>query len=126
MLKWAGVALYQLVRKVFGQIASKEFVSCSTNESYLQVLYFSLDFQYGQDKELNFGPAGDVYYKPCFMYGNTGSQVQMEQIHLMVFTVLEDLDIQLTNSASQLLLQYLLLLGQMYIMMQIYLLQCCW
>ena len=29
--QWAGVAL-PLVRKVFGQIAAKEFVSCSTNE----------------------------------------------------------------------------------------------
>ena len=30
--QWAGVAL-PLVRKVFGQIAAKEFVSVSTNES---------------------------------------------------------------------------------------------
>jgi hypothetical protein len=34
-------------------------------------LVFFLDFQYGQDKELNFGPAGDIYSSPASMYGNT-------------------------------------------------------
>jgi len=34
-------------------------------------LVFFLDFQYGQDKEINFGPAGDVYSSPASMYGNT-------------------------------------------------------
>ena len=67
--QWAGVAL-PLVRKVFGQIASKEFVSVQPM-NLPSGLVFYLDFQYGQDKELNFGPAGDVYSSPASMYGNT-------------------------------------------------------
>ena len=67
--QWAGVAL-PLVRKVFGQIASKEFVSVQPMNLPSGLVFF-LDFQYGQDKELNFGPAGDVYTSPASMYGNT-------------------------------------------------------
>ena len=67
--QWAGVAL-PLVRKVFGQIASKEFVSVQPMNLPSGLVFF-LDFQYGQDKELNFGPAGDVYSSPASMYGNT-------------------------------------------------------
>jgi len=59
-----------LVRKVFGQIASKEFVSVQPMNLPSGLVFF-LDFQYGQDKELNFGPAGDVYSSPASMYGNT-------------------------------------------------------
>ena len=62
--QWAGVAL-PLVRKVFGQIASKEFVSVQPMNLPSGLVFF-LDFQYGQDKELNFGPAGDVYSEPSF------------------------------------------------------------
>jgi hypothetical protein len=57
--QWAGVAL-PLVRKVFGQIAAKEFVSVQPMNLPSGLVFF-LDFQYGQDKEINFGPAGDVY-----------------------------------------------------------------
>ena len=57
--QWAGVAL-PLVRKVFGQIAAKEFVSVQPMNLPSGLVFF-LDFQYGQDKELNFGPANDVY-----------------------------------------------------------------
>jgi len=67
--QWAGVAL-PLVRKVFGQIASKEFVSVQPMNLPSGLVFF-LDFQYGQDKELDFGPAGDVYSSPASMYGNT-------------------------------------------------------
>jgi hypothetical protein len=67
--QWAGVAL-PMVRKVFGQIASKEFVSVQPMNLPSGLVFF-LDFQYGQDKELNFGPAGDVYSSPASLYGNT-------------------------------------------------------
>ena len=69
--QWAGVAL-PMVRKVFGQIASKEFVSVQPMNLPSGLVFF-LDFQYGQDKELNFGatPQGDVYTSPSSMYGNT-------------------------------------------------------
>jgi len=67
--QWAGVAL-PLVRKVFGQIASKEFVSVQPMNLPSGLVFF-LDFQYGSDKELNQGPAGDVYTSPASMYGNT-------------------------------------------------------
>ena len=67
--QWAGVAL-PLVRKVFGQIASKEFVSVQPMNLPSGLVFF-LDFQYGQDKELNQGGPGDVYSSPASMYGNT-------------------------------------------------------
>jgi len=67
--QWAGVAL-PLVRKVFGQIASKEFVSVQPMNLPSGLVFF-LDFQYGQDKELNQGPAGNVYSSPASMYGDT-------------------------------------------------------
>tara|TARA_R110001583_G_scaffold2725_34_gene19233 strand:+ start:1936 stop:3618 length:1683 start_codon:yes stop_codon:yes gene_type:complete len=67
--QWAGVAL-PLVRKVFGQIAAKEFVSVQPMNLPSGLVFF-LDFQYGQDKELNFGPAGDVYQASSSLYGNT-------------------------------------------------------
>ena len=61
--QWAGVAL-PLVRKVFGQIAAKEFVSVQPM-NLPSGLVFYLDFQYGTDK-LPFA-AGDS------MYGATGN-----------------------------------------------------
>ena len=67
--QWAGVAL-PLVRKVFGQIAAKEFVSVQPMNLPSGLVFF-LDFQYGQDKEIDFGPAGDVYGATASMYGNT-------------------------------------------------------
>jgi hypothetical protein len=47
--QWAGVAL-PLVRKVFGQIAAKEFVSVQPM-NLPSGLVFYLDFQYGNDKD---------------------------------------------------------------------------
>jgi len=67
--QWAGVAL-PLVRKVFGQIASKEFVSVQPMNLPSGLVFF-LDFQYGQTKELNQGGPGNVYSNPASMYGNT-------------------------------------------------------
>ena len=67
--QWAGVAL-PLVRKVFGQIASKEFVSVQPMNLPSGLVFF-LDFQYGQEKELNFGGPDSVYSSPASMYGNT-------------------------------------------------------
>ena len=69
---WAGVAL-PLVRKVFGSLSSKEFVSVQPMNLPSGLVFF-LDFQYGQDKNApagNFGPAGDTYAASSSMYGNT-------------------------------------------------------
>ena len=72
--QWAGIAL-PLVRKVFGQIAAKEFVSVQPM-NLPSGLVFYLDFQYGTEKELNFGPAGDAFGSSNgggsgSLYGNT-------------------------------------------------------
>ena len=61
--QWAGIAL-PLVRKVFGQIAAKEFVSVQPM-NLPSGLVFYLDFQYGDTK--NPFAAGDS------LYGITGS-----------------------------------------------------
>jgi hypothetical protein len=63
--QWAGVAL-PLVRKVFGQIAAKEFVSVQPM-NLPSGLVFYLDFQYGTDKGL--GNSGDMLNKS--LYGTT-------------------------------------------------------
>ena len=70
--QWAGVAL-PLVRKVFGSLSSKEFVSVQPMNLPSGLVFF-LDFQYGQNKNApigNFGPAGDTYAASSSMYGNT-------------------------------------------------------
>jgi len=67
--QWAGVAL-PLVRKVFGQIAAKEFVSVQPMNLPSGLVFF-LDFQYGQAKSNNFGGPGNAYTSPASMYGNT-------------------------------------------------------
>jgi hypothetical protein len=69
---WAGVAL-PLVRKVFGSLSTKEFMSVQPMNLPSGLVFF-LDFQYGQSKEAPvnaFGPAGDVYNSQSSMYGNT-------------------------------------------------------
>ena len=60
--QWAGVAL-PLVRKVFGQIASKEFVSVQPMNLPSGLLFF-LDFQYGSDKS--------PFSSGSSLYGNGG------------------------------------------------------
>jgi hypothetical protein len=67
--QWAGVAL-PLVRKVFGAISSKEFVSLQPMNLPSGLVFF-LDFQYDQQKMLNFGPSGTTFTSPSSMYGNT-------------------------------------------------------
>ena len=67
--QWAGVAL-PMVRKVFGQIAAKEFVSVQPMNLPSGLVFF-LDFQYGQAKETDFGGPNAVYTSPASMYGNT-------------------------------------------------------
>ena len=72
--QWAGVAL-PLVRKVFGSLSTKEFMSVQPMNLPSGLVFF-LDFQYGQAGGKNapfsnFGPAGDVYGATSSMYGNT-------------------------------------------------------
>jgi hypothetical protein len=55
---WAGIAL-PLVRKVFGQIAAKEFVSVQPMNLPSGLVFF-LDFQYGTDKN-PFTSGGSLY-----------------------------------------------------------------
>ena len=55
---WAGIAL-PLVRKVFGQIAAKEFVSVQPMNLPSGLVFF-LDFQYGTDKN-PFASGGSLY-----------------------------------------------------------------
>jgi len=62
--EWAGIAL-PLVRKVFGQIAAKEFVSVQPM-NLPSGLVFYLDFQYGTEKT--------PFAVGNSLYGNTGSE----------------------------------------------------
>ena len=62
--EWAGIAL-PLVRKVFGQIAAKEFVSVQPM-NLPSGLVFYLDFQYGTAK--------NPFTEGQSLYGNTGSE----------------------------------------------------
>jgi hypothetical protein len=74
--QWAGVAL-PLVRKVFGSLSSKEFVSVQPMNLPSGLVFF-LDFQYDQGKNAplrNFGPGGDVYGATSSMYGDTNPGV---------------------------------------------------
>tara|TARA_S200002703_G_scaffold4469_1_gene5723 strand:- start:1235 stop:2950 length:1716 start_codon:yes stop_codon:yes gene_type:complete len=68
---WAGIAL-PLVRKVFGQISSKEFVSVQPMNLPSGLVFF-LDFQYGGTSDAvnkPFGVGGDVFGSGS-MYGLT-------------------------------------------------------
>lgn len=76
--QWAGVAL-PLVRKVFGSISSKEFVSVQPMNLPSGLVFF-LDFQYGDTNGKvapigNFGPGGNAYAASSSMYGNTNPGV---------------------------------------------------
>jgi hypothetical protein len=66
--QWAGVAL-PLVRKVFGSLSTKEFMSVQPMNLPSGLVFF-LDFQYGDAKQLSFGTGGDVY-STSSLYGNT-------------------------------------------------------
>jgi hypothetical protein len=72
--QWAGVAL-PLVRKVFGSLSTKEFVSVQPMNLPSGLVFF-LDFQYGDTNGKvapggNFGPGGNAYGATSSMYGNT-------------------------------------------------------
>lgn len=68
--QWAGVAL-PIVRKVFGSLSTKEFMSVQPMNLPSGLVFF-LDFQFGQNKKLNFGNGtGNVYDPSGSLYGNT-------------------------------------------------------
>jgi len=70
--QWAGVAL-PLVRKVFGQIAAKEFVSVQPMNLPSGLVFF-LDFQYGTTKS-PFTATNSLYgtTDPAGTFGNTNT-----------------------------------------------------
>ena len=68
--QWAGVAL-PLVRKVFGQIAAKEFVSVQPMNLPSGLVFF-LDFQYGTDKN-PFASGDSTYGDASANFGNTNT-----------------------------------------------------
>ena len=65
--QWAGVAL-PLVRKIFGQIASKEFVSVQPMNLPAGLVFY-LDFQYGNNKT-PFADGNSLYGTPSANFGN--------------------------------------------------------
>jgi Major capsid protein Gp23 len=69
--QWAGVAL-PLVRKIFGQIAAKEFVSVQPMNLPAGLVFF-LDFQYGTAGNPHFPQGTSVYGAPTANFGNAAS-----------------------------------------------------
>jgi hypothetical protein len=71
--QWAGVAL-PLVRKVFGSLSTKEFMSVQPMNLPSGLVFF-LDFQYGGDGKAAptgpFGPTGNTYAAASSLYGDT-------------------------------------------------------
>jgi hypothetical protein len=65
--QWAGVAL-PLVRKIFGQIASKEFVSVQPMNLPAGLVFY-LDFQYGNNVS-PFAAGNSIYGTPSANFGN--------------------------------------------------------
>lgn len=68
--QWAGIAL-PLVRKVFGQIAAKEFVSVQPMNLPSGLVFF-LDFQYGTSKN-PFTSGNSMYGNASENFGNTST-----------------------------------------------------
>jgi len=68
--QWAGVAL-PLVRKIFGQISSKEFVSVQPMNLPSGLVFF-LDFQYGTSKT-PFTSGNSMYGDTSANFGNTNT-----------------------------------------------------
>jgi hypothetical protein len=68
--QWAGVAL-PLVRKIYGQIASKEFVSVQPMNLPAGLVFY-LDFQYGNSKT-PFTANDSVYGTPTANFGNAAA-----------------------------------------------------
>ena len=69
--QWAGVAL-PLVRKVFGQIAAKEFVSVQPM-NLPSGLVFYLDFQYGSTKNSDVGTSPETFTQGKSLYGGNNA-----------------------------------------------------
>jgi hypothetical protein len=79
--QWAGVAL-PLVRKVFGSLSTKEFMSVQPMNLPSGLVFF-LDFQYGDENGKKapigpFGPGGNPYGATSSMYGNTDPGVSSD------------------------------------------------
>jgi hypothetical protein len=68
--QWAGVAL-PLVRKIFGQIAAKEFVSVQPMNLPAGLVFY-LDFQYGNSKN-PFAAGDSLYGTPTANFGNAAA-----------------------------------------------------
>ena len=113
--QWAGVAL-PLVRKVFGQIAAKEFVSVQPMNLPSGLVFF-LDFQYGNDKSpfkagnslygnttADTAPFGNTNQGGLYGAGRFGYSVQNTQSMSGVTTVAnatwKDMDYDSDYSAS--------------------------
>jgi hypothetical protein len=92
--EWAGIAL-PLVRKVFGQIAAKEFVSVQPM-NLPSGLVFYLDFQYGTSKILSLKVN---HFMVTLALLSTHSQLLL--LAQVVFMVLVDSLTLLTNSLNQ-------------------------
>jgi len=69
--QYAAVAL-PLVRKVFGQIAAKEFVSVQPMSLPAGLVFF-LDFQYGTTGKVNFDSGQSLYGSSSANFGNAAS-----------------------------------------------------
>ena len=69
--QYAAVAL-PLVRKVFGQIAAKEFVSVQPMSLPAGLVFF-LDFQYGTNGKVNFVDGQSLYGSASANFGNAAS-----------------------------------------------------
>jgi hypothetical protein len=69
--QWAGIAL-PLVRKVFGQIAAKEFVSVQPM-NLPSGLVFYLDFQYGTTKNSDVGTSPETFTQGKSLYGGNNT-----------------------------------------------------
>ena len=69
--QWAGIAL-PLVRKVFGQIAAKEFVSVQPM-NLPSGLVFYLDFQYGSTKNSDVGTSPETFTSGKSLYGGNNA-----------------------------------------------------
>lgn len=69
--QWAGVAL-PLVRKIFGQIAAKEFVSVQPMNLPAGLVFY-LDFQYGNGTNNDFSQNASIYGTPSANFGNAAA-----------------------------------------------------
>jgi hypothetical protein len=85
--QWAGVAL-PLVRKVFGSLSTKEFMSVQPMNLPSGLVFF-LDFQYGGDGKNApigaFGPTGDTYAASSSSCMATQTQLMVQILHKVLY-----------------------------------------